>query len=171
MKIPKVNRDYIKIKKSRIHNNGVFAKKDIKKGAKIIEYVGEIISKEEGDKRAETQYRESKKNPQLGRTYVFELNKKFDLDGNVKYNPARFINHSCNPNAKYKQIGLKMFIVAKKKIKKGEEITYDYGYDLEDYKNNKCKCGEKNCIGYIIGKNYLKELKKLNKKFSNNLHK
>lgn len=163
-KITKVNTSYILIKKSKIHNNGVFAKKNIRKNTKIIEYVGEIINKKEGDKRARLQYKLSKKDPSLGRTYIFELNNKYDLDGNVLYNPARLINHSCKPNAKYKQIGLRIFIVAIKSIKKGEEITYDYGYDLEDYKGNPCRCNKPNCIGYIIGRNFLKEYKELIKK-------
>ena len=162
--IPKVDIKYILVKKSKIHSNGVYAKKDIRKGTKIIEYVGELVSKEEGDKRSENQYKAHKKDKNAGAVYVYELTKKWDLDGNFSYNPARLINHSCEPNAKYKQIGLKIFIVSIKKIKKGEEITYDYGYDLEDYKNHKCRCGSKKCIGYIIGKNFLKDFKKLQKK-------
>jgi len=160
-KIPKVNTKYILVKKSKIHNKGVYAKKDIKKGTRIIEYVGEIVSRDEGDKRAGEQYREHKKDNNSGAVYVYELTKKWDLDGNFSYNPARLINHSCEPNAKYKQIGLKIFIIAIRNIKKYEEITYDYGYDLEDYKHHKCKCGSKKCIGYIIGKNHLKEFKKI----------
>jgi len=172
-KIPKVNKKYIIIKKSKIHNKGVYAKRDIKKGIKIIEYVGEIISKKEGDERAEKQYRQHKKDKNLGAVYIYDLNKKWDLDGDFRYNPARLINHSCEPNAKYKQIGLKIFIIAIKTIKRGEEITYDYGYDLEDYKKHKCKCGAKKCLGYIIGKNYRKEFKKIlqKRKFNSNLRK
>jgi len=160
-KIPKTNTKYILIKNSKIHGKGIYAKKNIKKGTKIIEYIGEIISKDEGYKRAGDQYKLSKKNKNLGAVYVFELNKKYDLDGSFKYNLARFINHSCNPNSKYKQKGLRIWIVAKNNIKKGEEISYDYGYDLKEYKNHKCKCGSKKCIGYIIGKNFKKDLKKL----------
>jgi uncharacterized protein len=163
-KIPKPNTKNIIIKKSKIHNNGVFARKNIRKGTKVIEYVGEVVSTKEGDKRAEEQDKLSKKDPSFGKTYVFELNNKFDLDGNFKYNPARFINHSCNPNCKYKQEKLRIWIVARKNIKEGEEISYDYGYDLEDYKDPKCKCGSKKCIGYIIGKSYRKDFKKLVKK-------
>ncbi|VVB78932.1 SET domain protein [uncultured archaeon] len=163
-RIPKVNTKYIKVKKSKIHNNGVFASKNIKKGTKIIEYVGEIVSKEEGDKRSEEQFKRSRKNKSEGSVYVYDLTKKYDLDGNFKWNPARLINHSCEPNAKYKQVGLKIFIIAIRSIKKGEEISYDYGYDLDDYKDHKCKCGKEKCIGYIIGKNYRKDFEKLRKK-------
>lgn len=156
---------YVIIKNSKIHGKGIYAKKDIKKGIKIIEYVGEIVTKDEGNKRAANQYKLARKNKNLGSVYVFELNNKYDLDGNVSWNPAKYINHSCKPNCKYKQEGLKIWIVSKKNIKKDEEISYDYGYDLEDYKNNKCLCGSKNCIGYIVGKSFRKELqKKLKKK-------
>jgi uncharacterized protein len=164
IKIPKPNMKYIIVKKSKIHNNGVFAKKDIKKGTKVIEYVGEIVTSEVGNKRAEQQYKLSKRNRENGAVYVFELNNKYDIDGCFKYNTARFINHSCEPNCKYKQEKLRIWIVAIRNIKKGEEISYDYGYDLEDYKNHRCKCGKKTCIGYIIGKKYKKEFEKLRKK-------
>jgi len=171
-KIPKVNTKYIKVRNSKIHSKGVYAKKNIKKGTKIIEYIGEIICKDEGDKRAQEQYKQHKKDKNSGAVYIYDLTKKYDLDGNFKYNPARLINHSCEPNAKYKQIGLRIFIVSIKPIKKGEEITYDYGYDLDDYKQHKCRCGSKKCIGYIIGKNYRNDFKRLLQKKSNNsLHK
>ena len=167
MKIPQVNKRYIVIKKSKIHSNGIYAKKNIKKGIKVIEYVGEIVSKKEGDKRAQEQYKKHRKNKNHGAVYVYDLTTKYDLDGNFKWNPARLINHSCNPNCKYKQIKLKIFIISIKPIKKGEEITYDYGYDLEDYKDHKCRCGSKNCLGYIVGKRYKKQFLRLRKKKNN----
>ncbi|MFA5259080.1 MAG: SET domain-containing protein-lysine N-methyltransferase [Candidatus Pacearchaeota archaeon] len=164
MKIPKVNTKYILIKNSKIHGKGVYAKKNIKKGTRVIEYVGEIITKEEGDKRSEEQFKKSIKNKSEGSVYVYDLTKKYDLDGNFKYNPARLINHSCEPNCKYKLEGLKIWIISIKPIKLGEELSYDYGYDLEDYKHHKCRCGSKKCIGYIIGKNFRKDFEKLRRK-------
>ena len=161
MKTPKANTKYISVKKSKIHNNGVYAKKDIKKGTRIIQYIGEIISKDEGNKRAAEQYKSAKKNKNLGSVYVFELNKKYDLDGNFKYNIARFINHSCEPNCKFTIKKNKIWIIAKKNIKKGEELNYDYGYDLEDYKSHRCKCGSKSCLGYIVAKEHRKKLKRI----------
>lgn len=160
-KIHKPNLRYIKIKKSKIHNNGIFAKKNIKKGIKIIEYIGEMVSKDEGNKRAADQYKLAKKNKHLGSVYVFELNKKYDLDGNFKHNIARFINHSCEPNCRFTIKKNKIWIIAKKNIKKGEELNYDYGYDLEDYKSHKCRCRSDNCLGYIVAKEHRKKLKKI----------
>jgi len=119
------------------------------------------VNSEVGNIRAEEQYKLSKKNKQNGAVYVFELNNKYDIDGCVKYNTARFINHSCEPNSRYKQERLRIWIVALRNIKKGEEITYDYGYDMEDYKDHPCRCSSKKCIGYIIGKKYRKEFKKI----------
>ena len=150
----------IEVRNSNIHGKGIYAKNNIKKGTKVIEYIGEIISKKEGDKKAEIQYKLSKENNIKGAVYVFELNDKQDIDGNVEDNIARFINHSCNPNCTYKIENSHIWIVSIREIKKGEEITYDYGYDIEDYKDHPCKCGSLNCIGYIIGNEYRDEFKK-----------
>ena len=152
----------VEYKNSIIHGTGVYAKEDISKGIKVIEYLGELISKEEGDRRADEQEKKSKENPEYGKVYIFDLNKKYDLDGNFPWNLARFINHSCKPNCRYKQEGNRIWIVSKRNIKKGEEITYDYDYDLDDYKDHVCKCGSKNCIGFIIGKSYWKKFRELN---------
>ena len=147
------------IKSSKIHGKGIFASQDISKNTKIIEYVGNRISKEEGNQIAQKQYEKSKKTGS-GSVYVFELG-THDIDGMVSWNPAKYINYSCNPNCKYKIINNRIWIVSLKDIKKGEELSYDYGHDLQDYKLHRCKCKSKNCIGYIIGKRYRKKFAKL----------
>lgn len=154
----------IKVRNSGIHNKGVFAKKDISKGTKIIEYVGEIITKAESDKRAEEQLKSSKNHTKDGGVYIFELNKKYDIDGKVKWNPAKYINHSCNPNAETENIKGHIWIIALKDIKKSEEITYNYGYALEDYQEHPCLCGSKNCVGYIVAEEHWSKLKRKLKK-------
>jgi hypothetical protein len=154
---------YIIVKKSKIHNKGVYAKKDIPKGTKIIEYVGEIITKKEADKRAEKQLEKSKGHSIDGGVYIFELNKRYDIDGKVPWNLAQYINHSCNPNAETEDQDGHIWIIAAKDIKKGEEITYNYGYDFKDYKDHPCKCGSKNCVGYILAEKHWKKLKKSKK--------
>ncbi|RLE45900.1 SET domain-containing protein, partial [Candidatus Woesearchaeota archaeon] len=123
----KTTSEYITVKKSGIHNKGVFAKKNIPKGAKIIEYVGEKISKAESDRRADKVFEQHKKKKEKrGSVYIFELNSKFDLDGYPKYNTARWINHSCNPNCETININGHIWIVALRDIRKGEELSYDY---------------------------------------------
>tara|TARA_Y100000590_G_scaffold427252_1_gene537180 strand:- start:1124 stop:1609 length:486 start_codon:yes stop_codon:yes gene_type:complete len=132
-----------KIKKSNIDKRGLYASKNIKEGTKIIEYVGKIISKKESDQNNKF---DNKKD-----IYLFNLNNRYDLDGNFKFNTARLINHSCDPNCEVVGKGLKLWISAIRDIKKEEELSYDYGFSYDkDYKQFPCKCGEKNCVGYIV---------------------
>ena len=132
-----------KIKKSKIDNNGLYANQNIKKGTKIIEYKGKIIS-----------VKQSEANPKFDNEkaiYLFNINKKYDLDGDFKFNIARLINHSCEPNCEVFGSGLKIWVYAMKNIKKGEELSYDYGFNYDDdFKAYPCNCGAKNCAGYIV---------------------
>lgn len=160
---------YIVVKRSSIHSNGVFAKKDIPKGTKIIEYVGEKITKAESDKRADMILEDSKKCKEKGAVYIFQINKKYDIDGSVSWNTARFINHSCDPNCETEDDDGHIWIMAIKNIKKGEELSYDYCYDLDSYEDHPCRCGSKNCCGYIVVEGKRAKLKKmLEKKKKNN---
>lgn len=135
------------IKDSLIEGTGLFATRDISKGAKIIQYVGRRLTKKQSDKLDDTRY-------------LFELDDKYDLDGNILKNKAGFINHSCDPNCETENIDGEIWIVAIKDIKKGEELSYNYGYDLEDAKDYPCNCGSKNCVGYIVKEELWPELKK-----------
>ena len=130
----------------------VFLPVKISKGQKIIQYVGEKITKAEGDKRSALRIKNYLNSSKTGSVYIFELNKKYDIDGNVRRNKARYINHSCNPNCEVDIKNDQIWISSIKNIKKGTELSYDYGYefDKDDYKDHICKCGSKNCIGYII---------------------
>ena len=132
-----------KIKRSKIDNYGLYACNDIKKGTKIIQYKGRIITR-----------KESEENPKFDNDkaiYLFNLNKKYDLDGDYAYNTARLINHSCSPNCEVSGTGLKIWVYSIKNIKKGEELSYDYGFGYDqDYKDYPCKCGAKNCVGFIV---------------------
>lgn len=105
---------------------GLFAATDIAKGDEIIEYVGERIKADTRDNK-----------------YIFNVNKKVDIDGSPRWNTARYINHSCRPNAEAVNRGGRIFIEAIKKIKAGDEITYHYGkeYFTSDYiQKHGCKC-------------------------------
>ena len=132
-----------KIKKSNIDKKGLYAGQDIKDRTKIIEYKGKILTKK--------QVEENSKFDNEKAIYLFNINKKYDLDGDFKYNTARLINHSCNPNCEVSGTGLKVWVYAIRDIKKGEELTYDYGFGFDEgYKDFPCRCRSKNCAGYIV---------------------
>lgn len=156
----KTTSPYIVVRKSSIHNKGVFAKKNIPKGTKIIEYVGEKITKTESDKRYDETLENHHKNEANGAVYIFELNKRYDIDGNVSWNTARWINHSCDPNAETDIINGHIYIIATRDIKRGEEIVYNYGYNLEDWENHPCCCGTTRCVGYIAEEELWPKLKR-----------
>ena len=157
----KTTSPYIVVKNSSIHNKGVFAKKDIPKGTRIIEYVGEKITKAESDRRADKVLEASKKDTTKGAVYIFELNKRYDIDGNVSWNTAGLINHSCDPNCEAEGARGHIWITAIRDIKKGEELSYNYGYDIEDFGDHPCKCGSKKCVGYILAEDQWPKLKRI----------
>ena len=99
-----------KIKKSKIDNNGLYANQNIKKGTKIIEYKGKIISVKQSEVSSKFDNEKA--------IYLFNINKKYDLDGDFKFNTARLINHSCDPNCEVFGSGLKIWVYAMKNIKK-----------------------------------------------------
>ena len=134
-----------RVKKSNIDRKGLglYATQDIKVGARIIDYVGKIITKKQTE--------ESEKFDNSKPIYLFDLNSRYDLDGNVSWNTARLINHSCLNNCDYEGKGLKLWVNANRDIKMGEELTCNYGFSYDsDYKQFPCKCGSKNCVGYIV---------------------
>jgi SET domain-containing protein len=93
---------------------GLFADEDIKKGTYIIQYVGNKITNKEAAEKPNR--------------YLFDLNKRFTLDGSPRYNIARYVNHLCKTyNADSCDDKGKIFYEANRDIKKGEEITTDYG--------------------------------------------
>ena len=156
------NKKIWKVKTSKIHGTGVFALQNIEKGRRIIEYIGQKITKREGDKRSERRIKKYLNSKETGSVYIFELNSKYDIDGSYLYNKARYINHSCDPNCEVDIIDGEIWISSIKNIKKGVELSYDYGYefDKDDYKDHICKCGSKNCIGYIISSDHWQKFKK-----------
>ena len=134
-----------KIKKSNIDRKGrgLYAAKNIKAGTRIIDYVGNIITK----KQTEISNKFDNSKP----IYLFNLNSRYDLDGDVSWNTARLINHSCTNNCEYEGKGLRLWVTSIKDIKKGEELTCDYGFGYDsDYKQFPCNCKSRNCCGYIV---------------------
>ncbi len=159
MKMKQTVNPYIVVRNSVIHGRGVFAKTDIHKGVRIIEYVGERITKAEAERRGDARVNLHKKNEALGAVYIFELNKRHDIDGNVPYNKARYMNHSCTPNSEPMIIRGKIWVITLRDIKKGEEIFYNYGYDLENYLDHRCRCNTERCVGYIVSEEHWPKLK------------
>jgi SET domain-containing protein len=105
---------------------GLFALQPIPRGKRIIEYTGRIVSAEEADNSR-------------GK-YLFELDEKRAIDGSARTNLARYINHSCWPNAKGYTSGRRIWIWSLRAIKAGEQITINYGKDYLDAHIKQCKC-------------------------------
>jgi len=145
---------------SKIHRHGLFAAHDIPKGTRVIEYVGHRLTKAQGWERA-VSWQERAQGTHKGAVYVFELNKRYDIDGNVPWNIARHINHSCEPNCDPEIIRGHIWIVALRDIAAGEELTYDYGYDYDLWDEHPCLCGKPSCLGYIVGKQHRWRLRRL----------
>lgn len=155
-----ITSEYIKVKESSIHHKGIFAAKNIPAGERIIEYVGRLVTKEESDEIADEHLYKSKQYEDHGAVYLFQLDDTYDIDGSVSWNTARYINHSCNPNCEAVNEDGHIQIFALKDIKKGEELHYDYGYDIDNYEEHPCLCGSENCKGYIVAQDQWDELDK-----------
>lgn len=138
------------VKRSGIQGRGGFALRDIRKGERLIEYVGERVSWKEADSR----YDDGK----MGRhhTFLFSVTRQTVIDAGVDGNDSRFINHSCGPNCEAVDEKGRIFIEAIKRIREGEELTYDYSYERdkttteEDEKLYLCRCGTAKCRGTIL---------------------
>lgn len=152
---------YLEIRRSRIHGRGAFAKRTIPRGTRIIEYVGEKISKKEAERRIAGSLRRHRRDPRKGSLYVFEVTRTWDIDGDVPWNTAKWINHSCSPNCFVEIERGRVWIIAARRIRKGEELTYDYGCPAEDYKNYPCRCGAPNCVGYIVAEEERPRLRRM----------
>lgn len=151
---------YIEVRESEIHGTGVFARIKVSKGKKVIEYVGEKITKKESERRSIALIEKNQGSQTDGAVYIFEVNKRHDIDGNIPENTARFINHSCEPNCEPDVIKNRVWLISTRKIKEGEELSYNYGFDLDGYEDHECKCGAKKCVGYITADDNWPKLKK-----------
>jgi uncharacterized protein len=138
------------VRRSKIHGKGVFARRDIPKGTRIVEYLGDRISHKEADERYEGH------DPNDNHTFLFIVDRRTVIDGGVKGNDARFINHSCDGNCESEIEKGRVYIEAIKDIGKGEELGYDYqiGRSKEDPPNvdeiYACRCGSPKCRGTML---------------------
>jgi uncharacterized protein len=120
---------YLKVKKG-INGLGLFTEAPIKKGEFVIEYFGEMLTSDQANEK--------------GGKYLFEISNRRTIDGTTRKNTARYINHSCRPNCEVDIKKGKVFIFAKRSIKPGEELCYDYGKDYwnEYIKPKGCLCAK-----------------------------
>lgn len=154
--------EFCEIRGSEIHGRGVYAVKFIPEGARIIEYVGERIGKKTSDRRGTAQQTRAEETGGAA-VYIFTLNDEYDLDGDLPWNTARLINHSCAPNCEAQIDRLRIFVYALRDIREGEELTFDYGFDVEHYEDHPCRCGAPGCVGHIVSREQWPELEKRKK--------
>jgi uncharacterized protein len=147
----------IQMRRSEIHGNGVFAIADIPTGTEVIEYGGRRLT----HARADHKFGGTSGS---GHTFLFTLNDDYVIDGADQGNDARWINHSCDPNCRAWKIDAedgnpkhdKVVIEARRDIRDGEELTYDYGIVLNEPYTRElkaawaCRCGSKNCTGTML---------------------
>jgi uncharacterized protein len=143
--------EWVRLDRSPIHGQGIYAAKDISSGTRVIEYVGERITKAESDRRDAARQARMEKGED-GCVYIFQLNKRYDLDGGYAWNPARLINHACNANCESQNIRGHIWVVARRDIAAGDELFFDYGFGMDNWRDHRCLCKTKGCIGYIVAK-------------------
>ena len=142
--------EFYEVRKSGVHGYGGFAKKDLKKGTRITEYLGDRISHKEADQRYED-HDESDNH-----TFLFIVDKRTVIDAGVGGNNARFINHQCDPNCESTIEKGHVWIETIRDVKAGEELGYDYqiGREKDDPENvdeiYACRCGSPKCRGTML---------------------
>jgi hypothetical protein len=139
------------LRESQIHSFGCYTTAPICKGTRVVEYVGERLSTDQADDLYDD----------LPQTYLFGLNSgKHVVDG---YGVAAFINHSCQPNCETDIIGGRVWIIARRDIEPGEELTYDYNlYDGDD--EAPCLCRARRCRGSLYSASHLRKMAKVRAK-------
>jgi SET domain-containing protein len=138
------------VRDSRLHGLGVFALRRIRKGTRIIEYLGERVSHAEADRRYDD------KDALDNHTFLFIVDSRTVIDAGVGGNEARFVNHSCEPNCESVIENRRVFIDAIRTIEPGDELTYDYQIQREPDDPPDidaifaCRCGFAGCRGTML---------------------
>jgi SET domain-containing protein len=141
----------IVVRNSSIHGRGVFALRHIPKGTRIIEYKGKLITDKEADRRYSRMHEHSP------HTMLFSLEGGWVIDATRRGNSARWINHSCAPNCEIEEEGQRIFIEARRDIRLGDELTYDYNLQIGEKhtktakREHACFCGARRCRGTMLG--------------------
>ncbi|HJQ21489.1 MAG TPA: SET domain-containing protein-lysine N-methyltransferase, partial [Gemmatimonadaceae bacterium] len=141
---------WLTLRRSKIHGRGVYARTDIPKDTRLIEYTGERITNAEADRRYDDDAMSEH------HTFLFILNSRTCIDAAYGGNVSRYINHSCDPNCVAWIERGHIWIDALRDIKEGEELAYDYeydflpGYTVEDLEFYECRCGSAKCRGTIV---------------------
>jgi SET domain-containing protein len=138
----------LEVRASPIQGRGVFARRPIPAGQRIIEYTGEVISDEEADHRYDRVM-------ERHATYLFGLADGTCIDGAAGGNEAHLINHSCDPSCEAVEVDGRIWIDAIRHIAAGEELTYDYAYERDEGDEARadfygCRCGAGGCRGTIL---------------------
>ena len=129
----------LRIGRSRIERFGVFAAEAIPARERVMQYTGERIDDREALRRTIKMLWAGK----AGRIYMVRLNRRWKLDGSVGGSGAELINHSCEPNLTMRRIRGRIFLYSFRKIRAGEELTVDYGFQC----SCPCRCGSSKCRG------------------------
>ena len=138
------------VRRSEIHGNGVFARRKIDAGERIVEYEGERITSDESAVRAE------KGGGPVNHTFFFSLADGNVIDGGSGGNDSRFINHACEPNCEAYEEDGRVFVYSLQDIEKGEELNYNYALIYEERhtpavkKLFECRCGAPSCTGSML---------------------
>ena len=144
------DRRRIQIRRSGVHGKGVFALQDIAEGEDLIEYIGEVISWAEAERR----HPHDPQNP--NHTFYFHIDEDHVIDGLRGGNASRWINHACAPNCEADERGGRVFIRALRSIAAGEELSFDYGLIIDERYTAKlkaeyaCWCGAEACRGTML---------------------
>lgn len=142
--------DMLRVRRSRLHGRGVFALRRIRKGTRVLEYLGDRVSHRQADQRY------GHKGIEDNHTFLFIVDRSVVIDGGANGNDARFINHSCDPNCESLIEDRRVFIEAIRTIQPGDELSYDYqiGRDKQDPPNvdeiYACRCGNASCRGSML---------------------
>lgn len=144
---------------SGIHGCGAFARVDIPAETYFVEYVGHQLDKEESNRRG-LEREASTRDTGEAAVFIFEVNDEFDIDGNVPWNPAKYLNHSCSANCEAVNDQDRIWFMTKVDVAAGEELTIDYGYGWDHWQDHPCECGSPDCVGYIVAETERKRLRR-----------